>query len=91
MTPQTTIYTQAYCGKKNNNNPIGTNIMRVDIIGKSFIVPVRLHKQQKDAPSNREHPLLHFFVLYMRQVHIHIHGALNVGCQTKQENSVSGA
>ena len=65
--------------------------MRVDVIGKSFIVPVRPHKQHKDAPLDKEHPLLHFFVLCMHQVHIHIHGALNAGCQTKQESSVFGA
>ena len=91
MTPQTTIYTQAYCGKKNNNNPIGTNIMRVDIIGRSFIIPVRPHKVNKDAPSNKEHPLLHVSVLCMHPLHIHICGALHVGYQTKQESSVFGA
>ena len=58
--------------------------MVVDLIGKSFIsFPSEFRTMNKDAPVDREHPLLQILLLQMRLPHIHIYDVLNFAGRAK--------
>ena len=59
--------------------------MVVDLIGKSFIsFPSEFRTMNKDAPVDREHPLLRVLLLQMRRSHIRICGARYLYYRAKQ-------
>ena len=59
--------------------------MVVDLIGKSFIsFPSEFRTMNKDAPVDREHPLLQILLLQMRHLHIHRYVVLCVLGHAKQ-------
>ena len=63
---------------------ITPNIIQVDLIGKCFIRPLSVfHTKNKDAPVDREHPLLHILLRAMYLLHIRRYDARHVDYRAK--------
>jgi len=64
---------------------IDPNIMNEDLMGRSFIsLPSEFRTMNKDAPVDREHPLLRVLLLQMRRLRIRRYGAQHHDCRAKR-------